>query len=42
MKLDKKNRDANIHLVLPVEPLGNVVVRDDIGDAAILRILEVE
>jgi 3-dehydroquinate synthase len=39
MKLDKKNRDSNIRLVLPVERIGNVVVRDDIGDEAILAIL---
>lgn len=40
MKLDKKNRDVNIRLVLPIEPLGSVIVRDDISDAAILSILE--
>lgn len=39
MKHDKKNRDANIRLVLPVKSIGNVVVRDDIPDEIILSVL---
>lgn len=39
MKLDKKNRDANIRLVLPVDAIGQVVVRDDVPDNTILKIL---
>jgi 3-dehydroquinate synthetase len=39
MKQDKKNRDANIRLVLPSEQPGKVLVRDDVPDSAILEIL---
>ena len=39
MRLDKKNRDANIRLILPVEQPGKVVVRDDIPDTLILKVL---
>lgn len=39
MKHDKKNRDANIRLVLPLNGAGQVVVRDDIPDTTILSVL---
>lgn len=39
MKHDKKNRSANIRLVLPMETTGKVVVRDDIPDETILSVL---
>ena len=39
MRQDKKNRDARIRLILPVEQAGQVVVRNDIPDAQILEIL---
>jgi 3-dehydroquinate synthase len=39
MKHDKKNRDANIRLVLPIQGCGQVVVRDDIPDTTILSVL---
>lgn len=39
MKHDKKNRDANVRLVLPVDRAGKVVVRDDIPDETILSVL---
>lgn len=39
MKLDKKNRDSNIRLILPMDQPGTVVVRDDIADELILQIL---
>lgn len=42
MKHDKKNRDANIRLVLPVDTAGKVVVRDDIPDEVILSVLAVD
>ncbi|WP_373531705.1 3-dehydroquinate synthase [Vampirovibrio sp.] len=40
MRHDKKNRDGNIRLVLPIETLGRVMVRDDIPDEAILSVLK--
>lgn len=39
MKLDKKNRDSSIRLILPVEKPGLVVVRDDIPDELTLKVL---
>jgi 3-dehydroquinate synthase len=39
MRQDKKNRDANIRLILPTGETGQVVVRDDISEAQILACL---
>ncbi len=39
MKHDKKNRDANIRLILPVNDLGRSAVFDDIPDDVILSVL---
>jgi 3-dehydroquinate synthase len=39
MRHDKKNQNHNIRLVLPVEIIGKVCVRDDISDEAILSVL---
>jgi 3-dehydroquinate synthase len=39
MKHDKKNQDGGIKLILPYQAVGQVVVRDDIPDAAILSVL---
>lgn len=40
MKHDKKNQDGGIKLILPHRVIGQVVVRDDIPDAAILSVLK--
>ncbi|WP_303674259.1 3-dehydroquinate synthase [Vampirovibrio chlorellavorus] len=42
MKHDKKNQDGGIKLILPHQTIGQVIVRDDIPDAAILSILSNE
>ena len=42
MKHDKKNRDANIRLILPHSTVGQVITRDDIPDSAILSVLSSE
>lgn len=39
MRQDKKNRNAAIKLVLPVEALGSVVIRDDIPEDRIHQVL---
>jgi len=39
MRQDKKNRDANIRLILPTGQTGEVIVRDDIPEARILECL---
>ena len=39
MRQDKKNRDANIRLILPTGQIGEVIVRDDISEALILECL---
>lgn len=39
MKHDKKNRDANVRLILPVGQVGQVQTRDDIADEVILSVL---
>jgi 3-dehydroquinate synthase len=39
MRQDKKNRDANIRLILPDGPAGQVVVRDDISEETIVSCL---
>lgn len=39
MKHDKKNQNDSVRLVLPVETIGKVCVRDDIPEEAILSVL---
>lgn len=39
MRQDKKNRDANIRLILPTGAAGNVITRSDIPEAQILECL---
>jgi 3-dehydroquinate synthase len=39
MRHDKKASHGNIRLVLPTDPIGTVMVRDDVSDALILEIL---